>query len=326
LQGVNNMAIYSPLAANFLMQQAQQGFPNMLPQQQEQPPMAAAAPPKEAVDQGIEVEARDPIEHKGMFGVKGTLRDILGLLGDSYLMVKGRNPYYAGIRRQELLGDQLAGRYQDNPDENFINNPEVALRRMAEVGLGNEALSFYKDYGANKRADATLQRQLDRDAQLADQGLVTTQKNIQTILARTYGGITDEETLKQFNAAAEERLKKYRMEYLLPALPKNLDQAKKWGLDTYRANRLEDFDESLENQRRGQDISASTTRRGQDIRSADTRRGQDLTHTRGMAKKSGGRSAPEIPPRPPKGKNDAIRSPSGATFISRDGKTWERSN
>ena len=36
---------------------------------------------------------QDGIQHKGMFGLKGTLRDVLGLLGDSFLVGSGPVSY-----------------------------------------------------------------------------------------------------------------------------------------------------------------------------------------------------------------------------------------
>ena len=157
------MASILPMAA-YLMQAAQGGMdgplippappgypPNTQPLAMDMPQQAPVSQAVEApVEDEIVAKGLDPIQHKGLFGVKGTLRDVLGLLGDSYLMVNGRNPYYAGIRRQELASDQLAGRYQNNEEENFINNPLLAIQRLAESGFGEQAQSLYQDYTKNK--------------------------------------------------------------------------------------------------------------------------------------------------------------------------------
>lgn len=63
-------------------------------------------------------------EHKGMFGTKGTLRDILGLVGDAFLLQSGNKPIYAPGRQQEKEGDALAG---------FTQNPQAAVERLSGV-------------------------------------------------------------------------------------------------------------------------------------------------------------------------------------------------
>lgn len=51
--------------------------------------------------------------HKGMFGVHGGLRDILGLVGDTMLQANGDNPLYAGIRQNEHAQDAFSTFAQD---------------------------------------------------------------------------------------------------------------------------------------------------------------------------------------------------------------------
>ena len=48
-------------------------------------------------------------DRRGMFGVKGTLRDILGVLGDAFLIQSGNAPIYGPTRRRELISDAMAG-------------------------------------------------------------------------------------------------------------------------------------------------------------------------------------------------------------------------
>lgn len=48
-------------------------------------------------------------EHKGVFGVKGTLRDVLGVLGDAFLVQGGSDAIYRPQRQQEKLSDAVAG-------------------------------------------------------------------------------------------------------------------------------------------------------------------------------------------------------------------------
>lgn len=48
-------------------------------------------------------------EHKGMFGVKGTLRDVLGTIGDALLIGSGNKAIYRPVREQEKISDALVG-------------------------------------------------------------------------------------------------------------------------------------------------------------------------------------------------------------------------
>lgn len=298
------------------------------------------------VEEAIEVEARDPIQHKGLFGVKGTLRDVLGLLGDSYLMVNGRNPYYAGIRRQELASDQLAGRYQNNEEENFINNPLLAIQRLAESGYGEQAQSLYQDYTKNKAAEAQaalgqaqLARQNARDDQLAKQGDTTAQKNfIEGVLSKLYAGVSDEASLALANKWAESKLAGLGLEGY--RLPKNLKEAGRFGIQPYQQQRLEDFDEGLNIQQQRANTDAATARPRADTPLEEYRRlsgipeerrtpeqkafMQKYTSTgRGSRRRTGGGGSEGLPPRPGTYKGQTATSPSGDKF-SWDGKSWKR--
>lgn len=279
----------------------------------------------------------EKIQHKGIFGVKGTLRDILGILGDSLT----GNMVYSKARHGEKYGDILAGKYVDNEEENFVNNPLLAIQRLGEEGFGAEAANLYQDYVKNEATkqtaalnEARLKRQELRDDVLAEEGAVRKQKGIQDIAARTYGGIQDEDTLRQFNERFAPILEKNGLGHI--PLPKNLQEARGWGIDTYRSNVLEDKDldrgqrGEIADQRvgatiRGQNMSAETSRRGQDIRSEDTRRGQDM---RGKPKKANSPvgSVPSMIPPAPRRANDRITGPGGIRLVSPDGKRWVKAN
>ncbi len=77
---------------------------------------------------------KEASDRRGMFGVKGTLRDVLGLVGDAFLVQGGRNPYYQPLRRQENISDAMAG---------FAENPQAAAERVAyyDPKMGQEILS-----------------------------------------------------------------------------------------------------------------------------------------------------------------------------------------
>ncbi len=83
------------------------------------------------------------MQHKGMFGLKGTLRDVLGILGDSLLVGSGRESVYDKARQREREGDAMAG---------FTADPAAAAERM--TGLNPAA--------AAKMQDLALTEQLKR--------------------------------------------------------------------------------------------------------------------------------------------------------------------
>ena len=64
------------------------------------------------------------VQHKGLFGVKGTLRDILGFVGDSLLVGSGKDPFYGKTRQRERIGDAMAG---------FTQDPNGAAERLTAI-------------------------------------------------------------------------------------------------------------------------------------------------------------------------------------------------
>jgi hypothetical protein len=73
----------------------------------------------------------------GRFGVKGTLRDILGTVGDAFLMQSGNNPMYAQKRNQERMADAMVG---------FSADPLAAMERLANAGYGDQAAALQKQF------------------------------------------------------------------------------------------------------------------------------------------------------------------------------------
>lgn len=63
-------------------------------------------------------------QRKGMFGTRGTLRDVLGTIGDAFLLQSGNQRIYAPRREQEKQSDALVG---------FTQNPMGAIERLANV-------------------------------------------------------------------------------------------------------------------------------------------------------------------------------------------------
>jgi len=96
-------------------------------------------------------EARDALskapQHKGMFRTKGTLRNILGTLGDAFLVQSGNKPVYAPQRQLERQQDALSG---------FTVNPIAAIERMAQVDP-KAAQDLYDTYQGNLLRQAQLE-------------------------------------------------------------------------------------------------------------------------------------------------------------------------
>jgi len=94
------------------------------------------------------------IPRKGMFGVKGTLRDIIGTLGDAFLVQSGNKAVYAPQREKEKLASALY---------DFTENPTEALERVAAIDP-NAALELYQAVAIKQLRQDALDRQLAGDA------------------------------------------------------------------------------------------------------------------------------------------------------------------
>jgi len=107
-------------------------------------PLGNASYIEEALAAGENVPQR-----KGLFGVKGTLRDVLGTLGDAFLIQSGNKAMYQPKRQMERESDALAG---------FTSDPLAAIERLA--GVNREAAQkLYDDYTGNQIKQGTLQSQ-----------------------------------------------------------------------------------------------------------------------------------------------------------------------
>lgn len=72
----------------------------------------------------IQQAASNAPQHEGMFHTKGTLRNILGVLGDAFLVQSGNKAVYASQRQREKESDAIAG---------FTQNPMAAAERLGGV-------------------------------------------------------------------------------------------------------------------------------------------------------------------------------------------------
>jgi hypothetical protein len=91
---------------------------------------------------GNDLPASSPApQHKGLFGIHGTLRDIIGGLGDAFLVQSGNKPLYSIQRQQEKEGDAM---------RDFVSNPLAAVQRLAQENP-ELAAKIYDDYQQTSR-------------------------------------------------------------------------------------------------------------------------------------------------------------------------------
>ena len=206
------------------------GARNAAPQGDPQMPAA----PIEPQGEDITVQSREP--RTGMFGIKGTFRDILGLLGDSLSSATGGDTYYNKRREQEKYADALG--------EDVMDNPANSVDRLITAGFGKEAGSLAQQVQENEIAKAKAEQyKAYQQAQVTEQGY----KNLGSLFATA-----DEKTFPALRAIAERRAASYGID---PGeLPNDFNSAKRWGLDPYRRNRLDQFDEKEDNDNRWEEV------------------------------------------------------------------------
>lgn len=103
-----------------------------------------------------EDEIAEIVPREGLFGTKGTLRDILGTLGDAFLVQSGNNPMYGPRRREEKIGDAMYG---------FSQNPVQAIERLAAMGYPEQAAALQQQYSADQLRQAQIEQGNQRIAQ-----------------------------------------------------------------------------------------------------------------------------------------------------------------
>jgi len=130
-------------------------------------------------------------EHKGLFGVKGTLRDMLGMAGDFRANMQGRTGRYEQLKQREGLSDAMRG-YKDDP--------MTAIRRTFGVDpkLGQDMLEQYQEQEAKQRLEAQKRMDLGRGIVQSMAGTIKDDATYQKMMpllkqtAKRYGVPDDE--------------------------------------------------------------------------------------------------------------------------------------
>lgn len=158
------------------------------------------------------VEAREEndkkVQHKGMFGLKGTLRNVLGVLGDAFLVQSGNNPIYGPTRHRERMGDAFAG---------YTQAPRAAVERMGAVDP-----DFAEEMGKNVTAQeaARAAAEAARAKEIAERqakgfGIVAGMMNAD--------GLEETNNWAQMRPIIEKTLKTYGLEGVI-SVPETYDR------------------------------------------------------------------------------------------------------
>lgn len=91
----------------------------------------------------VAMTAESAPERSGMFGTRGTLRNILGVLGDAFLVQGGADAVYAPQRERERLSDAVVGMTNSNEDY------RAAVERAAYIDHA-AATEMYDNYLVNE--------------------------------------------------------------------------------------------------------------------------------------------------------------------------------
>lgn len=123
-------------------------------------------------------------QRKGMFGMKGTLRDVVGLLGDAFLVQGGGKALYGPQRERERLADAMTG---------FTQQPQAASERVAYNGFADEAAKLWNDTQTQLVNQGTLEAKREEIRRKTFEDDDQRYKQYGTIFSQ-YAGSADEKT------------------------------------------------------------------------------------------------------------------------------------
>lgn len=126
-------------------------------------------------------EMQEILPREGKFGVKGTLRDILGIVSDGFLVQSGNKAVYQPRREQEQMADAAFG---------FTQNPQQAIERLNAAGFQKEAASLQEQIADQDYKKGALQSQVsDRQSRADDRNFDNRDKGFNRIARWTAGGV-----------------------------------------------------------------------------------------------------------------------------------------
>lgn len=284
-----------------------------------------------------------PPMHKGMFGLHGTARDVLGLLGDALLMGGGGQPVYSLGRQNERVGDALLG-MKDDP-----------LKAIAGVAGVDRAAGerYYDSYLDSQDREATRNQNQQNfntttEFNRTKEGNDNTAKHLPSLAG--YITSSNEKTWPQIRERVLSASK--RLGVTLPYdLPEQYDPTvaaayKDIAINPQAAANLAATNNyrtaTIGLRDRGLDITETNSNKPKAVGSYTRDDGKkviifdDGTERESAGKvmptgrrRRGGASASPAPaaansdaPPPPRRVGDRIRFPDGSIHESKDGKTW----
>lgn len=258
-------------------------------------------------------------DNPGVFGMlpqgmqHGTLRNVIGALGDAFLVGSGRQAQYEPRMQRQSLGNAMAGLDVNNPD-----SVRAAATRMAVSGVP----------GATEAAQQLFERsaQLEQTKALREQTATYHQQQTDarrdTAIQRMtplVGGMIQGATTKEAYAAAYQRaeLMAQRLGPDVHASDFGIPNPEDWtpgmtattGATTGQVMRRDTSTQSIDERRQAAAQSSSDRRRGQDMTSASSHYSTD--HRTGSQMNATGllRNLMAIPP--------AQRTPEQQDYVTR---------
>ena len=219
---------------------------------------------KIAVDERDEPGPRktdELIKRSGLFGVKGTLRDVLGTLGDAFLVGSGNKQIYGPQREKEKLQSAMYG---------FTNDPQAAAERVALVdpALGRELNQDYQTQQRYAQQSALQQQQL-----LAQKAAVAAKGA--TLVGSYARTLNSPEKYKLGRAGLQKVIDQYGLDVTLP--------------EEYDENSLSDLftrgqtpDQLVDNDRADRGLESQNSARAASTSVARQRAAEQARHNRAM--------------------------------------------
>ena len=146
-------------------------------------------------------------DRRGLFGVKGTLRDILGIVSDAFLVQSGNQPLYMPRKLEESWSDAMAG-FSESPEAERMAI-ERAMRvdgrrtqeflqqsRLNQTNMGNLSLRG-EELGRDKTND--LRKQLTGLAAAAVNGTPEQKAEALRIIQQNTANLPEDDVLRSGN-------------------------------------------------------------------------------------------------------------------------------
>jgi hypothetical protein len=177
---------------------------------------------EEVVQRSNLPSAPAPIDRSGMFGVRGGLRDLLGVLGDAFLVQGGADPRYQPRRQMEREADALQNYYGGSEDDQM-----VGLRELNKINptRATELQDKTEQARLRKLEKQALASQRDATALLRTEQANQTREKILERIPNLLGGATPQNWPAVRRAMITMMNNRGIPEEARPPIPENWDQS-----------------------------------------------------------------------------------------------------